>query len=261
MPRIFSSPSALVGALNGGRAGGRGGARGDVVRVVRDVPAGGGVVELHGEGHRAGGDLVALDEFELVGDRAVGVRGRRRRELADGARVPQSGGREPGALRDLHRHVQRGERVLDVDRQIQLRPIAVAAVASVPTSSIPQKRALEDDHLPTVSSPLNPDFKASKDDNPLARERTSRAKKESLKKRESKGGGLHAPDTSNRTTPDPKASTPKHKKSGNVLTPIRYKLPPPKITDFEAPRGPVFIPSHTKTAEGSEIHFNETTDQ
>jgi COMPASS component BRE2 len=140
-------------------------------------------------------------------------------------------------------------------------PIAVAAVASVPTSSIPQKRALEDDHLPTVSSPLNPDFKASKDDNPLARERTSRAKKESLKKRESKGGGLHAPDTSNRTTPDPKASTPKHKKSGNVLTPIRYKLPPPKITDFEAPRGPVFIPSHTKTAEGFEIHFNETTDQ
>jgi COMPASS component BRE2 len=134
-------------------------------------------------------------------------------------------------------------------------------VASAPISSIPQKRALEDDHLPTVSSPLNPDFKSSKDETPLARERTSRAKKESLKKRESKGGGLHAPDTSSRTTPDPRASTPKHKKSSDALAPIRYKLPPPKITDFEAPRGPIFIPSHTKASEGTEIQFNETTDQ
>jgi COMPASS component BRE2 len=136
-------------------------------------------------------------------------------------------------------------------------------IASVPPpiSSIPQKRALEDDHVPAVSSPLNPDFKTSKDDTPLARERTARAKKESLKKRESKGGGLHAPDTSSRATPDPKASTPNLTKSGDNLAPIRYKLPPPKITDFEAPRGPVFIPSHTKTAEGREIQFNETTDQ
>jgi COMPASS component BRE2 len=133
--------------------------------------------------------------------------------------------------------------------------------APAPISSIPQKRALEEDHLPTVSSPLNPDFKSSKDDTPQARERTSRAKKESLKKRESKGGGLQAPDTSSRATPDPKASTPKHNNNGDSLAPIRYKLPPPKITDFEAPRGPVFIPAHTKVAGESEIQFNETTDQ
>jgi COMPASS component BRE2 len=126
---------------------------------------------------------------------------------------------------------------------------------SAPISSIPQKRALEDDHQPTVSSPLNPDFKASKDDVPLARERASRAKKESLKKRESKG------TDSTRATPDPKASTQKHKKNGTVLAPIRYKLPPPKITDFEAPRGPVFTLSHTKTTGPLETQFYETTDQ
>lgn len=135
---------------------------------------------------------------------------------------------------------------------------------SVPISAIPPKRALDDDHQPTVSSPLNPDFKPSKaqDDAPLARERASRAKKESLKKRESKGGSL-APDTSARATPDPKASTShKHKRNSSAPAPIRYKLPPPKTTDFEAPRGPIFVPAHTKKSpDGNEIQFQETTDQ
>jgi COMPASS component BRE2 len=125
---------------------------------------------------------------------------------------------------------------------------------------LPQKRALEDDHQPAISSPLNPDFKP-KDDAPLARERASRAKKESLKKRESKGGSL-APDTSARATPDPKSIPKKHKRDDSAPAPMRYKLPPPKSTDFEAPRGPIFVPSHTKQApDGSEIQFNETTDQ
>jgi hypothetical protein len=132
-----------------------------------------------------------------------------------------------------------------------------------PISTLPQKRALEDDHQPAVSSPLNPDFKPSKpqDEAALARERAPRAKKESLKKRESKGGSL-APDTSARATPDPKASTSQKHKKNEAPAPMRYKLPPPKTTDFEAPRGPIFIPSHTKTApDGSIIQFNETTDQ
>jgi COMPASS component BRE2 len=135
---------------------------------------------------------------------------------------------------------------------------------TAPISSIPPKRVLDDDHQPAVSSPLNPDFKPSKpqDDAPLARERASRAKKESLKKRESKGGSL-APDTSGRATPDPKASSSqKHKRNGSTPAPIRYKLPPPKSTDFEAPRGPIFIPAHTKkTPGGGEVQFQETTDQ
>ncbi|KAF4631558.1 hypothetical protein G7Y89_g6570 [Cudoniella acicularis] len=132
-----------------------------------------------------------------------------------------------------------------------------------PISSIPQKRVLEDDHQPTISSPLNPDFKPAKsaEDAPLARERASRAKKESLKKRESKGGSL-ATDSSARATPDPKASSSqKSKAKDNAPAPIRYKLPPPKISDFEAPRGPIFVPAHTKTApDGTVIQFNETTD-
>lgn len=131
---------------------------------------------------------------------------------------------------------------------------------TIPMASLPQKRALEDDHQPTISSPLNPDFKP-KDEAPLARERASRAKKESLKKRESKGGSL-APDTGARATPDPKSTPKKHKRNTSAPAPMRYKLPPPKSTDFDAPRGPIFVPSHKKIGpDGSTIQFNETTDQ
>jgi COMPASS component BRE2 len=130
-------------------------------------------------------------------------------------------------------------------------------------SSIPQKRVLEDDHQPTISSPLNPDFKFSKaEDAALARERAPRAKKESLKKRESKAGSL-APDTSARATPDPKSNTlHRGEKGSDAPAPMRYKLPPPRSSDFEAPRGPIFVPCETKTApDGTKIQFNETSDQ
>ena len=129
--------------------------------------------------------------------------------------------------------------------------------------ALPQKRALEDDHQPAISSPLKLDFKSSKaEDVALARERAPRTKKESLKKRESKAGSL-APDISARATPDPKSSTShKHKRTSSAPAPMRYKLPPPKSTDFEAPRGPIFVPWEIRTApDGSEIQFNETTDQ
>lgn len=157
---------------------------------------------------------------------------------------------------------QRGARKKSINMSAEepslIREATPTASASI--TSIPQKRALEDDHQPAVSSPLNPDFKSKQDDAPLARERASRAKKESLKKRESKGGP-HAQDTSARATPDPKAPT-KSKKRDSAPAPMRYKLPPPKSTDFEAPRGPIFIPADTKTGpDGSEIQFNETTDQ
>ena len=129
-------------------------------------------------------------------------------------------------------------------------------------TSIPQKRALEDDHQPAVSSPLNPDFKPSKpgDDAPFARERASRAKKESLKKRESKGP--LASESSARSTPDPRGPVTKQKKKGSAPAPMRYKLPPPKLSDFEAPRGPIFVEAHEKVApDGSRIAFHETTEQ
>ncbi|KAH8667507.1 hypothetical protein BGZ60DRAFT_470317 [Tricladium varicosporioides] len=133
---------------------------------------------------------------------------------------------------------------------------------STPISSIPPNRALEADHQPTVSSPLNPDVKREKQEEaPVARERAARAKKESLKKRESKGGSL-APETNSRATPDPKSNSSfKNKKKENAPALIRYKLPPPKITDFEAPRGPIFLEAHTKIGpDGTEIQFNETSE-
>lgn len=112
-----------------------------------------------------------------------------------------------------------------------------------------QKRVLEDEaHQPAVPSPLNP---AGKEESA----RGGRAKKESLKKRENKAGS-HAPESS-RATPDPRS--PRRRKSS--LAPLRYKLPPPKASDFEAPRGPVFTPHHTVVTPDGEIVFNETSDQ
>lgn len=124
-------------------------------------------------------------------------------------------------------------------------------------SSIPQKRVLEDDHLPSVSSPLNPDFnKVSKDEAPAAKERAARAKKESFKKRESKGPA--APEV--RASPDPAGPT-KQRKTSDVLAPLRYKLAPPRFTDFEPPQGPVFTPSHViKGPDGAPIQFYEASD-
>ncbi|KAK8060395.1 S.t1.c1 complex component ash2 [Apiospora saccharicola] len=132
-------------------------------------------------------------------------------------------------------------------------------------TSLPQKRALEDDHAPSVSSPLNPnpDLKLTKnqsqDDIPSMGP-GKRTKKESLKKRESKGiaGGDSA-----RATPDPK-----HKKEdspqpqlGSESSPLRYKLAPPKPSDFEAARGPVFTHHHAVPApDGTPIDFYETSE-
>ncbi|KAK3293967.1 uncharacterized protein B0H64DRAFT_177079 [Chaetomium fimeti] len=122
-------------------------------------------------------------------------------------------------------------------------------------SSLPQKRSLEDDHSPAVSSPLNPEPKAQKaqvqidDSQVMAREK--RTKKESLKKRESKG----APESA-RATPDPKL-----REAPGELAPNRYKLAHPKPTDFELSRGPVFQNHHeVEDSEGRTIEFVETLD-
>ncbi|KAI1105174.1 hypothetical protein F4804DRAFT_304933 [Jackrogersella minutella] len=127
--------------------------------------------------------------------------------------------------------------------------------------SIPQKRPLEDDHAPPVSSPLNPnpDVKPSKslshdDVAAMAREKPGRGKKDTIKKRESKAG-LGA--DSSRATPDPKIKDLPPTES----SPLRYKLAPPKPSDFETARGPVFTHHHEVTApDGSTIQFYETSE-
>ncbi|POR39348.1 Set1 complex component ash2 [Tolypocladium paradoxum] len=124
-------------------------------------------------------------------------------------------------------------------------------------ASIPQKRALDEGHSPAVSSPLNPEVRPSESQPPEDasqpnRSKPARAKKESLKKREAKGGDS-APGT-----PDPKASArPKQSETG----PLRYKLAPPKASDFELPRGPILTLHHDLTLhDGRNVEFFETSE-
>ncbi|KOS21547.1 Set1 complex component ash2 [Escovopsis weberi] len=130
---------------------------------------------------------------------------------------------------------------------------------SASLSSIPQKRALDEGHSPAVPSPLNPDGKAdgqagaAEDASQAGRSKSSRTKKETLKKREAKAGD------SNPATPDPKTTNkePAPIESG----PLRYKLAPPKASDFDAPRGPVMTPHHQVLgADAETIEFMETSD-
>lgn len=156
---------------------------------------------------------------------------------------------------------------MDPDRE--LTPKREPTPGSTPVASIPQKRALDEVHTPSVSSPLNPESKPpapdarpakaqpTEDAPPTAtRDKPVRAKKESLKKREAKGLG---PETaSGRATPDPGA------KEGlpSTSSPLRYKLAPPKPSDFERPKGPVLTPHHrVPGAGGEEIQFYETSEQ
>ncbi|KAI1499311.1 hypothetical protein F5X99DRAFT_289184 [Biscogniauxia marginata] len=148
----------------------------------------------------------------------------------------------------------------DVD--LPKRQITPVPVPVLPISSLPQKRPLEDDHAPPVSSPLNPnpDLKLSKthshdDIAAMPRDKPARSKKESFKKRESKGGGLGA--DSARATPDPKVK----ELPPNESSPLRYKLAPPKPSDFEPARPPVFAHHHDVPGlDGSTIAFYETSE-
>ncbi|TEA21788.1 Set1 complex component ash2 [Colletotrichum sidae] len=122
-------------------------------------------------------------------------------------------------------------------------------------SGPPMKRpALEEDFAPSVPSPLNPDVRSTP--RPLGADEMpqKRPKKESLKKRESKGA--FSADSS-RGTPDPKHREPKQ----SDYSPMRYKLAPPKPSDFEPARGPVFVHHHDAPAlDGRKVQFYETSE-
>ena len=134
---------------------------------------------------------------------------------------------------------------------------ASPARRSATPSTIPQKRPLgleDEQHVPAVSSPLNPDFATSRARRPPA-PREQREKKESLKKREAKGV-----DSARGGTPDSQSHGRKSKKStehNDVLSPIRYKLPAPKPTDFDHPKAPIFTPILTKARR----QFYESSEQ
>ncbi|SPN97686.1 related to histone-lysine N-methyltransferase [Cephalotrichum gorgonifer] len=158
-----------------------------------------------------------------------------------------------------------------MDPERELTPKREATPSSTPMTSIPQKRALaiEEVHTPSVPSPLNPESKPTipepprpskpqpaDDAPPATRDKPVRAKKESLKKREAKGLGSEAAG-SNRATPDPKAQ----EVLPSNCSPLRYKLAPPKPSDFVRPKGPVLTPHHQIPGAGEKvIQFYETSD-
>ena len=116
---------------------------------------------------------------------------------------------------------------------------------SSPAAIVPQKRPLENDHQPSVPSPLNTNL--AQDDMPS---RSSRAKKESLKKRES-----------TKPISTPKAKLPL-KNEPDLPEPYIYKFGAPKAADFEAPQLPTLNYVHSiTTSDGSVIEFNEVPDQ
>jgi COMPASS component BRE2 len=124
-------------------------------------------------------------------------------------------------------------------------------------STIPQKRPLgldDEQHLPTVSSPLNPDFATSRARrHPQPREQ--REKKESLKKREAKG--VEAPRSSTPDSQGPGRKAKKGPENTSVLSLIRYKLPPPNLTDFDPPKPPILVPTATR----AQRQFYEASEQ
>ncbi|KAL8919810.1 MAG: hypothetical protein Q9172_004790 [Xanthocarpia lactea] len=111
--------------------------------------------------------------------------------------------------------------------------------------TIPQKRPMnldDEQHIPAVSSPLNPDAPTSRARKAPAREQ--REKKESLKKREAKGV-----DSTRSSTPDTQTNIKKSRKiekPPDIVRPVRYYTKPPSPSDFDAPRQPLFNPILTK---------------
>lgn len=87
-------------------------------------------------------------------------------------------------------------------------------------SAIPTKRNFEDEHAPSVSSPLNPNAPAPA---PQPKARQQREKKDSLKKRESVGGARATPEAGNkkRKVEDERVGAP---------SPIRYNHELPKLS-------------------------------
>ncbi|KAI9805511.1 MAG: hypothetical protein M1825_000762 [Sarcosagium campestre] len=145
----------------------------------------------------------------------------------------------------------------------------------VPPSIVPQKRGIDDDHTPAISSPLNPEpnsnkSKLAKEKVPIHRE--PREKKESLKKREAKSGNAAAPLSSSAAATDSKGTPDRGaannakedlsaQSSPSIHAPLRYKLPPPKDTDYAVPRPPVLTPSQLKTTtDTAQVQFYESSE-
>ena len=143
------------------------------------------------------------------------------------------------------------------DHDMADQPVPTMASTSSTPSVIPLKRTLDEDlHAPAVSSPLNPDVATSRSRKAPA-PREQREKKESLKKRESKATSVVGDARAG--TPEMTSNRRKQKvtSESTVLSPTRYKLPPPKPMDFEPPKAPILLPHH----KIGETQIYETSEQ
>ncbi|KAI9721155.1 MAG: hypothetical protein M1828_005261 [Chrysothrix sp. TS-e1954] len=115
---------------------------------------------------------------------------------------------------------------------------------SPPASSIPAKRTYEESHIPSISSPLNPDARSRTATSRAAPAREQREKKDSLKKREATGASTTT--QTSRSTPD--RPPPNKKFKGYVVTealpdsPVRYNHPLPRDTFHYTTKRPLWAP-------------------
>jgi COMPASS component BRE2 len=129
------------------------------------------------------------------------------------------------------------------DPQSQLEPPRVVIAPRRP----------DDDHAPTISSPLNPDA-ASRNKQPKPIVREQREKKESLKKRES---------TAARSSAASQQQRDEQRGAFEVPTPMRYTIPTPELSHYNAPK-PVVFASHEPNpifAPDGETELKKSVDQ
>ena len=118
---------------------------------------------------------------------------------------------------------------------------------STPSAATPTNRALglnDEQHVPAISSPLNPAAATSRAKIAVPI-REQRDKKDSLKKREAKGT-----DTPQSARTDSQSHGRKSKKGAEkapekdvVLSPFKYPtIEPPRGSDFEPPNAPTLTP-------------------
>ncbi|KAG9543986.1 Set1C complex protein, partial [Aureobasidium melanogenum] len=109
---------------------------------------------------------------------------------------------------------------------------------------------LMQENAPTISSPLNPEVRA----------RSQRERKETAKKREATRGTTPTVP-SKRKAPGP--SNGRHVAAQSAPSPMRYQIPPPKTSDYDPPRPPVFT-SHEPlpyTTPDGKTELKKVTDQ
>ncbi|TPX12005.1 uncharacterized protein E0L32_007308 [Thyridium curvatum] len=137
-------------------------------------------------------------------------------------------------------------------------PSTVPPPAAVPTPVAPVAAPAPSAPVQTPVPPPAPAAAPPADETPsMAREK--RTKKESLKKRESKGA-LAGVDSA-RATPEPRRRDPRS--AGGEALPMRYKLNGPiKPSDFDQAQGPVFRSHHEEEGpNGETIEFFEPSEQ